>query len=234
MATIPTRTCPHRCFLVHVLERIQQHQYTSFRLMGLAVGGQTTKECIVSKTHSGQEKDEEYMKITLDDGTAIIDMYVPQFMINKCQASRHQTFLGKLLDCIVHVVQHPSLTHPPILQAEQISILDDDPHAELLRWLELSWSQQQQQMPPNHTISLQDGYPVPSTAVTPDDLLDIIQLDCSTTTTTGEMDAPPLGVTVEDLVLFFQLDQGTIEAFLIELQLSGQIYQNQQGNYLPL
>lgn len=203
MATTNYTTCPHRCFLVHVPERMRQH--SSLRLLGLAVG------------YTNNEG--EYTEMTLDDGTALAHVQVPQFMIRSCQASPHETFLGQLLDCIVRVDDAGRV----LLRAEQISILQDDPHAELVRWFELSYS-------PQSNVSMERGFPVPE--LTPDDFLDMIQLDCTTTTTTS--DDKPLGVSMEDLALFFQVDQGTVEEFLEELQMSGQIYQNNQGNYLPL
>ncbi len=188
--------------------------HSSLRLMGWAV--------------SWQNETSDYTEITLDDGTGLVVIHVPQYMIQKCRASAHETFLGKLLDCIVRVEYFSSPQQPPecILKADQIAIHDDDPHAELVRWFELSWQQRDLS---NQNVSMENGFPVPK--LTPEDFLEMIQLDCSMS---EDDQNPPAGVSMEDLALFFQLDQGTVEEFLAELQLSAQIYQNQQGNYLPL
>lgn len=191
--------------------------YSSLRLMGWAV--------------SWQKGTTDYTEITLDDGTGLMVIHVPQYMIQKCQSSAHETFLGKSLDCIVRVEYPlPPQQQPEfILKAEQIAIHDDDPHAELVRWFELSWQQRQENEFSNHNFSMENGFPLPK--LTPEDFLEIIQLECSAN---ADGRNPSAGVAMEDLALFFQLDQGTVEEFLAELQISGQIYQNQQGNYLPL
>lgn len=176
---------PQRCFLVNVPEHASQPK---LRLMGLAVSWKA-----LTMT--------DYIEITLDDGTALCAIHVPQYMIDRCKASPHGTFMGKLLDCIVHNNNNNMWT------AEQISILEDDPHAELVRWFELSLH-----------VSSERGFPMPQ--ITPDDVLEIIQLESQ--------------VAMQDLALFFQLDQGTVQDLLEELQMAGQIYQNKQGYYLPL
>lgn len=209
-----SKSCPHRCFLIQVPEKLLQNQH-SLRLMGLAV---SWKESTLSS---------EYIEITLDDGTALLPIHVPQYMITRCKASAYVTMMGKMLDCILHAerrgesggdggVQNNLLSSTFALYANQITIIDDDPHAELLRWFELSVEL------PSH-VSTSRGFPLP--ALTSEDVLDIIQLESS---------SPEGGVSMEDLVIFFELDQGIIEDLLSELQLSGQVYRNQQGNYLPL
>ena len=78
---------PHRCFLAEVHEALLHKK--SLRLMGLAV--------------SCTSSDEKTASLTLDDGTALVAIRVPQFMIDACKASSEVSMLGKVLDCIVRV-----------------------------------------------------------------------------------------------------------------------------------
>jgi len=235
--------------------------------------------------------------IWLDDGTALVPMQVPIFMMENMRTTARVPWQGATLECIVRVVPAtaqqriittttpttPTLsnehnnTHKFSIVAEQISIVQDV-HVELLWWYELTLRQNQQpsntaalklsqeeeedddvspafdmsspfSSPPTHAslwdheYSFDMGYPTRS--VTAEDLYDVIHCDYQTHNnnhmhknggdgSTPSSSSPPMGVDQNDLALLFQLSPEMTESLLQELQLSGQVYRNPQGLYLPL
>ena len=148
--------------------------------------------------------------VVLDDGTALVSLKIPASMMERILQSVKKSLVGRTLDCVVRITTARDLC------ANQV-VLIQDAHAETLRWFELSFSVD--------GYSTEFGYP--NRDVLPDDLFEMIQYECSD-------DADPPGVALEHLALLFQLDHVTIEKLIQELQLSGQIYRNQEGLYLPL
>ena len=88
-----------------------------------------------------------------------------------------------------------------------------DPHAEVLRWMELSCSRN---LSVNH-----HGY-LTATAST-NILLRLLTLQVFNS-----------GASLEDLGAVLQMPIKALQGYIIDLQLSGQIYQNREGNYVIL
>ena len=143
--------------------------------------------------------------------------------------------------------------HDYLLEADQL-VAVRDAHAETLRWMELSYQQQQQQARRQSTPAStgnnntknasavsahpQRGYPCRSFQA--EDLYYVILSDCQQTSTTTDGDNSSIttgsagGVSVEDLAECLDLPVPHVEGMIEELQISGQIYRNPQGCYLPL
>ena len=157
-------------------------------------------------------------QLEIDDGTAVICLTVPSFMMQRISKSA-KSILGMTLDCIANV------TAARELLVDQVAVVEDV-HAETLRWFELSF-QQGQKGNKGSPYSLERGYP--SREVTPEDLFKIIQFDCSV-----EEDDERKGMGLEDLAAIFQLDVATIDTLIQKLQMTGQVYRNNKGLFLPL
>jgi hypothetical protein len=211
-AAIP---CPQRCFLASVDGILQdEREYPSkslLRLMGVAV----------SLEQKPDDHDVAIGELLLDDGTAMVSIVVPSFMMERFRSAQ-TCIVGATLDCVVYITQARDL------MASQVAIIEDV-HAETLRWFELSF---RAKLKADNTdfsdYSMECGYP--SRAVTGEDLYELIQFDSSCV----DNGCKPQGVAMNDLAQFFELDPATTEALIQELQISGQIYRNQQGLFLPL
>jgi hypothetical protein len=132
------------------------------------------------------------------------------------------------------------------LRAEMLAVVDDA-HAETLRWMELTYRKKihQEEMDAAlkdpacskvsslhpWTADLLFGPPV-SVEITAEDVCRLIHSEFSdeSRTTNGSEE----GLSLEDIALVYDLDQLTIQRLLEELQMSGQIYQNVHGAYVPL
>jgi hypothetical protein len=117
--------------------------------------------------------------------------------------------VGKTLDCIIKLVGKE-------LHADQL-VWVEDPHAESLRWLDITYRQTHPQ------VDMHLGYPIPKTD--PQGLLDIIK---------SEARLEKKGVKLKDLSTVLQLAQDEVEEMMLDLQINGVIYQNEDGYYLPL
>jgi len=202
--------------------------------------------------------------IVLDDGTGLAHIRTPPAMTAQIHVQ-----IGMTLECVVRVIQlgeqqGTTTSHPPkkqpssadsndhdyyFLEADQLVVVRDA-HAETLRWMELSYQQQQarrQSSTGNYnnakTASAvsahhQRGYPCRSFQA--EDLYYVILSDCQQTSTTTDGDNSSIttgaagGVSVEDLAECLDLPVPHVEGMIEELQISGQIYRNPQGCYLPL
>lgn len=117
-----------------------------------------------------------------------------------------------------------------------------DPNAETLRWLELSakksttsrFDEQSNQNNDNSNPRVEasttiycNGYPT-RVAAHPDQVYRWICLQ------TQLPENPDPGVTLEELSLVLSCKPSVVSSILQELQLSGQIYQNLNGRYVPL
>lgn len=149
----------------------------------------------------------------LDDGTSIISVVIPARMIQQVQLH-----VGDMAECIARVDDQ-------ILFVDQI-VCVQDPHAEALRWLELIYRDQQ-----NHTDDNSDniqhclGYPV-AQPIKANDIFRLISAEA--------MVDSKEGMSLKDLVDILDLDTKQAEKMIEDLQLSGQIYRNEKGDYLPL
>lgn len=247
------RTCPKRCFLIeaarsnddhHDDERDcpfngDSHQTTTtasaaklsshFRLLGICVGLQSI-EASMKYEHA------EPMGgvLIIDDGTALVTVWCPSGMWHRMHRQAKIPLVGATLECLVETSSWPS---PPLSDAtwnrgaystaQQIAIIQD-PNAEILRWLELSIPACTAEDPEQWLLSTWENLAGPGTArssrPTMQDVYQIIR---------GESESSP-GVALEDLVKFFCVDRSTVEGFIEELQMNGQVYRNQDGLYLPL
>jgi hypothetical protein len=132
----------------------------------------------------------------------------PNVLVPECVTSQSHTRPGQTVECIVGLRQRGAMK---IWYVKGLCSVTD-PHAELLRWMELSCSSNR---------SFKHWY-LTDQRVT-NTLLRLIasQVFCE-------------GVSLEDLALVLQVPINQLQDHIVDLQLSGQIYQNQEGNYVPL
>lgn len=147
--------------------------------------------------------------LVLIDGTGCATLQVTDAMINKLQLAE-----GMSVDCIGAVYPNEKDPSSFRLVAEQICLVNDL-HAETLRWTEIVYAE---------SLSAKEkdewcGYPVRQ--VKADDVLQVIATE-------------PQGVSLEDVALGFDLTEVDAKSFIEELQLSGQIYCNERGLFVPL
>ena len=162
----------------------------------------------------------------LDDGTGTIDVYVTRHMYQSISVE-----VGQTIDCIARRnfkrnTQPLHRKQPEDRQncwcAETIIVVTD-PNAETLRWIELDYASRSKPKP-NET--LQFGYPC--FRVNADEVYRFI---LNQATIDNGQDA---GISSEDLALVLQRPINEIRGMIQELQLSGQIYQNEDGLFVPL
>ena len=176
-----------RCFLCDVVSH--DTTTTLVRVMGLVVS-------IV------QESLDAPSNIVLDDGTALLALETPPHMLSAAT-------VGTTVDCIASIHISDKLRVETLIVVQAV-------HATTLRWLELTYRQQQ----PKQDTSMQWGYP---TQTKESYVFELIQSE-----------AGDSGVSLEDLALVLDLDMEHLKDIILELQLSGQVYQNRQGAYMPL
>ena len=214
-----------------------------------------------SSTNSSTNNSTNTHVIVLDDGTGVLaHIHAPSSMTTQIQVQP-----GMTLECIARatavvtvaddndnsndndnktVILPQERAH--YLVAHQLAVVQD-PHAETLRWLELSYRRAVSTATPNdHRPGIesleQRGYPCPSgdTLLSTEELYNIIwsesetendnHADRNTTTTTTKA----RGVSLLDLSDGLEIPMPRLEAMIEDLQLAGQIYRNEVGNYLPL
>jgi len=114
--------------------------------------------------------------------------------------------VGTTVDCVASKVSDK-------LRVETLIVVQDV-HATTLRWFELTYRKKSE-------MSMKFGYPaqeIDSTCV-----FELIQSE-----------AGDSGVSLEDLASVLDLEPEHLKDMILELQLSGQVYQNRQGAYMPL
>ncbi len=147
------------------------------------------------------------MLLTLDDGTATVGIFTPDYMIQKLQVRPGQT-----VECIAWLRQRGNIKK----WYANCMFLVTDPHAEILRWMELSFR-------PKPNESLESGYPtIQRNAAEALRLITVEARHCDE------------GVSSKELAMVMQIPLKSMDQMLVELQLDGHIYQNQAGNYVPL
>ena len=148
--------------------------------------------------------DRELKLVTLDDGTSVVNVWAPDSMISNAGARP-----GETIECFIGLRQQGTVRN---WYAKALCLVTD-PHAEVLRWMELSCSRN---LSVNH-----HGYltATESTNI----LLRLLTLQVFNS-----------GASLEDLGAVLQMPIKALQGYIIDLQLSGQIYQNREGNYVIL
>ncbi|GKY98848.1 hypothetical protein MPSEU_000840800 [Mayamaea pseudoterrestris] len=160
------------------------------------------------------ESDESYAQILIDDGTDQRFVIALQSMIRQIDLVQ-----GNVVECIASFERNGSMnSSDPTLFVKQLARVDD-PNAQTLRWLEIVHTQLH---PKDASTSL--GYP--SRSIQPDDLFQIISSEA--------MVGNKNGVTLIELALVLDVSEAIVAKMMEELQLSGQVYRNETGGYLPL
>ena len=162
----------------------------------------------------------------LDDGTGTIDVYVTRHMYQSISIE-----VGQTIDCIARRNFKRSTQQSHREQSEdrqnvwcaETIIVVTDPNAETLRWIELDYASRSKPKP-NETR--QFGYPC--FRVNADEVYRFI---LNQATIDNGQDA---GISSEDLAIVLQRPINEIRGMIQELQLSGQIYQNENGLFVPL
>ena len=162
----------------------------------------------------------------VDDGTATIAIATPSSMIKQIQPVLS---LGRMMDCII---QRSPQTNG-IWTADRLMVLPSNPLGqEALRWCQISHDSNQPSHNNNTNINNNThwSYGYPSKQVTPHALFQWILWHSQT------MENPihGKGVTIDELALVLQKPTHVLQDMIHELQLSGQIYQNEKGRYVPL
>jgi hypothetical protein len=170
------------------------------------------------KQQNGQQQDEtekeDLMLLVLDDGTGILHCFSPMAMME-----RVSVLIGQTFDCIGLV--KTTFHDEPLLMVETLLEARDSSAAERLRWMEIITSNPNANNNKNKTRIAWCGYPCPQ--VNCEDILDLIH--------SGQDDG---GVTVTELALVMDMEESHVLALVEELQIQGQIYQNERACYVPL
>jgi hypothetical protein len=150
----------------------------------------------------------EFAFIVMDDGTKEVSVLALQCMIQKVLIKE-----GDTIECVVRLEQDEQA-----LFVEQLVRVDDF-HAVTLRWQELSYRR-------SHPDDERMQFGFPSRSITADDIYQII----SSEHMVGNKD----GVLLKEVALVLDMPEEAAEAMLEHLHLSGLIYKNQAGGFLPL
>eukprot|EP00980_Cylindrotheca_fusiformis_P010720 scaffold2402_cov109-Cylindrotheca_fusiformis.AAC.2 len=153
------------------------------------------------------DQQEPISLLKLDDGTAAVDFWTPYSMIQELSVRS-----GMTVECIARLCQSNTVKR---FYTETI-ILVTNPDLEHLRWMELSTP------PKSENESRRYGYP--TIEINANEAYRIICLQAKLEN----------GVQMEDLALALQKSQLEMKDMVQELQVNGQIYQNDEGKYVPL
>ena len=236
------------------LERRQQ-----YRLLGCVVGIEAP---VIGREGAGERCDRDGTSsssttLILDDGTGLIPVSVPESMMR----GDFQVSVGKVFDVVATWVDHSGAASGGDgreygggnnrrggggeLRAEQLVWLnksggDASHHAEALRWTEISHARRRFAAGDGNGSGSNCcywGYPSPPADPCADDVYNIIQAEAAFDDDGGngcngeETKAP---VSLEDLAKVLDMDANRAADIIEELQVSGQIYRNRSGRYLPL
>jgi hypothetical protein len=185
--------------------------------------------------------------LTIDDGTDSVSFWAPKRMVD----TPYPPKIGHTFDCILKLRQSASVKR----WFADTLIEVQDPLDEQLRWMILSHQDQQRysstdvlthQQQKQCTFSHNFGFPTRKRDATEVYRLIAVQQQQQQHLQQNEnkyrrqrqkqhQHAVPLeGVKLEDLALVVQKPLCEMQQMVHELQLQGRIYQNQQGEYLPL
>jgi hypothetical protein len=173
--------------------------------------------------NGGGEHQYQY-QLVLDDGTGTISIHTPNSMTDRIQAH-----VGMTLECIARRLRQPKQQQQQQQQQDcwhaDTLIVVTDSTAESVRWMELSHRPQ----PPHDTNDDNNnhwkwGYPC-----VPIEEQEVYRMICMQ----AQLPDDP-GVTAQELALVLQRPLAEMQGFVQELQLTGQVYQNEKGCYVPL
>ena len=206
-SALQVRPCPVRCFFCDLSSSIFQGNNV-FRLMGVIVSIRHEQKTPFSSISSRAQHADLNQRLS----RYCIQLDDGTALVNTVVphhiVQRINLSVGMTIECIVTLDPRSS-----DLETDQVCIVTDV-HAEALRWLELSY---RLKAPPD---TLKWGYPI--LPISAEDIFDIIS---------SEADQ---GVSLQDIAHVMDLDENYVANLVQDLQLSGQVYRNQQGKYLPL
>ena len=201
--------------------------------------------------HHQQQQLESSMLLELDDGTGIVSCLTPMAMMERITGLR----VGHTVDCIgeprvmsdenqdntlLSSSQAPSSATVLLLMVETLLEVRQNPSsAERLRWMEIMTLSSQATTAETHNNTRNNHHSIawcgyPSPAMTPADLLAVIESTITTTTNSAKQPTDDRGVTVANLALVLDLDPTHLQALIEDLQLDGLIYENEKGSFVPL
>jgi hypothetical protein len=160
---------------------------------------------------SADYNNQEIKLLILDDGTSAIAIWTIRSMIDSLSLQP-----GETVDCIVRLLQNATVKR----WYTDTLIRVTDPDAESFRWMEVSSNNNSD----NNNVCRRFGFPRIKRNTN-----EAYRLICVQTKLDDES-----GVSLEDLALVMRTSTRSVQEMIQELQISGQIYQNQKGNYVPL
>lgn len=207
---------PKRCFLCELQENslVVANSTERLRILGVLVQVEAAHDSVEYPSSARVEamyQGQALVALTLDDGTGLASILVPSTWLEESPLDSLQ--LGEMIEALVWLRRTGSHQR---WYASQVMMVPDPQAAEVLRWCEISH-------PQKASTSLRYGYP--TLEANEHEALRLITFQSKT---------DPDGVSLEDLALVLDLSKGGAQELIVQLQLGGQIYQNQQGNYVPL
>lgn len=196
-----------RCFIVDLhTKTFLANGRQSIRIMGVILAVESAGNQDFPIVDNDLDSRDMFLLI-LDDGTATIDIWTPKSMIDSLLAKP-----GETVDCIARLRQNGSIKR----WYSNTLIRITDPEAESLRWMELG-------NPPGPNECRKYGYPRIKMNTQEAFRLIFVQSEIN-----GE------GLSLEELALVMQQTESKTKEMIQELQATGRIYQNRDGNYVPL
>jgi len=203
---------------------------------------------------------ETVIPVVLDDGSALVAILVSKAMIRAIDVQKGKT-IDCLVQLHGEVNAAESfdvfgLSGEPSLVAFQLARVDDVVAAETLRAFEIEYQTKidQQKRDGQTSSTVECGYPSPFATIDEDDVFDIIQSESrlvpqeekpsnylgrthykrQSKQNSSTSQKRTGGVTLKELMTVLDLDHTEALHLIEELQLSGRIYQDSRGRYLPL
>lgn len=209
-------SAPRRCFL-SAIPTLDPAIHT-IRIMGLLVSMDPLDDNDNDHDNGGEYRYQ--YQLVLDDGTGTISIQTPSSMTDRIQAH-----VGMTLECIARRLRPQPKQQQDCWHADTLIVVTDSA-AESVRWMELSHRPPPQPAPHDNTNNnhWKWGYPC-----VPIDEQEVYRMIC----TQAQLPDDP-GVTAEELAIVLQRPLAEMQGFVQELQLTGQVYQNENGCYVPL
>lgn len=200
-----SRRMIHRTFVCQMIDNtFVANSRDAVRVMGVLVA----VDQISSRAGSNDtEMSDDLRVLYVDDGSALIGIRTPLRVVRNLTLN-----VGQTVDFVAKLHQRGTSR---VWYAYAVTTVSD-PHAEILRWMEVSKS-------PEENISLRYGYPTIE-----QNSLEALRLISVNAQLSED------GVSLEDLALVLHKSKHDMQEIIFELQLTGHIYQNTDGNYVPL
>jgi hypothetical protein len=208
--TTKPKTMSKRLFIADLLTgSFLANSRECVRIMGVILGWQQPADIHDNPRFPGFDPSScgEMILLTLDDGTATATLWTPKYMIERLSAEP-----GQNMECIIRLRQKGTLKR----WYTDTLIKMVDPAVEALRWMELS-------RPPSQDECRRQGFPRIKMNSN-----EVYRLICVHT------DSDKAGLSAEDLALVMHTPLPKMKDYIVELQLNGMIYQNAEGNFVPL